>query len=180
MRPGSIALAAAALLGTSGAADASLLWEFNVTVADSGQGTLTTDALSNGSYQITDISGMFAGSAITGLSTYDGADNDLLPAPDYLDSLGISFSLSDGELVNIWSEGPGFILEATSDGGGGYGGTFSAALVPEPATFGIFAIGLAALGLIGWRQRQPQPSAVSISHTTSRNFRSGVFAKSST
>jgi hypothetical protein len=152
MRLGSIALAAAALVGTSGAADASLVWEFNADLADSGQGTLTTDPLSGGSYQITGISGTFAGLAITGLSGFHGADNDLLPAPGYLDGLGISFSLSNGELVNIWAEGA-YFLELTSDNTGDYG-TFSATPVPEPATFGIFSMGLAALGLIGWRRRR--------------------------
>ncbi len=153
MRLGSIALAAAALVGTSGAADASLVWEFNADLADSGQGTLTTDPLSGGSYQITGISGTFAGLAITGLSGFHGADNDLLPAPDYLDAYGISFSLSNGELVNIWAEGAPNFREVTSDHTSDYG-SFSATPVPEPATFGIFSMGLAALGLIGWRRRR--------------------------
>jgi hypothetical protein len=134
-------------MGAFGSAHAALIWDFTASLGDSGSGVLTTDALSGGSYQVTGISGTFAGQAITGLTTFDSADNLLYPAPQYLDSAGLGFALADGEDVAIWAEGAGIIFIENTSANSFSGGTFSASLLPEPATAGILAAGMAVLGL---------------------------------
>jgi hypothetical protein len=134
-------------MGGFGSAQAALIWDFTASLGDSGSGALSTDALSGGSYQVTGISGTFAGQTITGLSTFVGADNLLYPAPVFLDTAGLGFALADGEDVRIWAEGAGAIfIEETSNNAFSVG-TFSASLLPEPATAGILAAGMAVLGL---------------------------------
>jgi hypothetical protein len=153
MRGGSAALAAAWVMGAFGSAHAALIWDFTASLGDSGSGVLSTDTLSGGSYQVTGISGTFAGQAITGLSTFDGADNLLYPAPQYLDRGGLGFALADGEAVEIWAEGAGIIFIESTSTNAFSGGGFSATLVPEPATAGILTAGAAVLGLARRRRR---------------------------
>src|ERR1700733_926929 len=156
---------AAAILATAGAAapaHASVLWDFTFTAGgDSASGTLTTDDLSAGSYQITDVTGTFDGITITGLaptgqgpSVPDGTDNLLFPGPDFLDGNGFAFDLASGGPETIY--GPeGFYFDySVANGAGGFG-TFSASLapVPEPASVGLVAAAMGAIGLLRRRRR---------------------------
>jgi hypothetical protein len=84
----------------------------------SGSGTFTTDPgvsgpLGSTEYQITDITGSVTpvvgpSSSITGLSTFDGADNVIYDPGIFgiweLDSDGVSFGLANGNKVNISSD----------------------------------------------------------------------------
>jgi hypothetical protein len=159
MRCKSMALAAAGaatgVLGAYGPAQASLSWNFTTDMDGGGNGTLTTGPLSAGSYLITGISGTFGGVTITGLPVLSGTDDLLYPAPEYLDGLGIGFSLSNGTDVVLWAEGGGLFFGVETNGQG-FRGTFSASQVspiPEPGTAGILAPCLAALPFVGRRRR---------------------------
>jgi hypothetical protein len=154
---------AAAILATAGAASpahASLLWDFTFTAGgDSASGTLTTDDLSSGSYQITDVSGTFDGTNITGLAPTgqgpDSTDNLLYPAPDFLDQSGFAFDLAGGGPETIYGPESSFFFDYPDANSGGHSGTFSASLapLPEPASAGLVASAIAAIGLLRRRRR---------------------------
>jgi PEP-CTERM motif-containing protein len=77
---------------------------FTIGGPDSGSGTLTTNALSGGSYLVTGITGTFDGSAIASLLApggFAGNDNLLFPTSPQLDGVGLSFQTTNGDVWNI-------------------------------------------------------------------------------
>jgi hypothetical protein len=146
---------AAVLLASPFTANASLLWDwtFTDTGGNSGSGTLTTNDLSAGSYLITNVTGLWNGSPITGLDPIGTCcyppnnDNLLLNSTPQLDLAGFAFSVSGGPDINIFFYASGSIYEAITPGQtAGPSGTFMAAQVPEPASLALVGFGLAGLG----------------------------------
>jgi hypothetical protein len=130
---------------------------------DLASGTFIANLSSPGIYSLTSITGTFDGIAITGLSTYANADNQLFyPTQPFVDFQGISFQTAGLGDVNLFSNSGYFEVKSTVDSVGYYfSGTpislsVSATTVsatPLPSTFPLFVGGLAALGLLGWRTR---------------------------
>jgi hypothetical protein len=137
-----------------------------------GQGTLTANTTTNPNVDIvTSISGTwsaphnFAGAETLALSTYNFADNLIYPSSSsLLDVHGIAIELSNGADVSILltnsSNLPEYFTYDT------YGtesfGSFSLTQVsssPLPAALPLFATGLGALGLLGWRRKRKNAAA---------------------
>jgi len=134
-------------------------------ITSSGQLTVSQTA---GTYLATAISGMFDGSAITGLITpggYDGNDNQVFPSGPYLDFGGLSFAVGSKDYNVFYDNGThgcevaGYYVDVvgTSLCGPTYDKavTFSLAAVPEPSglAWSWLSVGL-ALGL-GLFTRRP-------------------------
>ena len=116
-----IAGTALSLLATAGPATADVLYNWTLSGADTGSGTLTAGAPEGSGFDITAFTGTIDGNVIDGLlgSPLDpgaptlsplGAfiyDNIVYPGPDpVLDISGILFSIS-GQEANIWgNSGP--------------------------------------------------------------------------
>jgi hypothetical protein len=154
--------------GTASSAHASLLWDFTFGViggGDTASGTLTTNSLSSGTYAITGITGTFDGQTITGLAPtgqgpYNISDNLLYPGPGFLDLGGLAFTFSGGGPETIYgAEGCCTFFDYSTANDASGSANFSASLVPEPASAGVFAMGMAALGLLR-RRRTVAPSVV--------------------
>ena len=152
-----VALLATALTTCSASAR---VWEFSFTdnAGDSASGLLTTNA----SDVVTAISGSFDSYAITGLTGYASADQQLYPTVSpYADFSGISFTAINGVSYN-WSNYPGVtggIANSLSDPGG-YGAynthftSVSVSAVPEVSTWAMMLAGFACLGFVGYRRNK--------------------------
>jgi hypothetical protein len=138
----------------------------------SGSGTFTTDPgvpglLGSTEFDITGVTGSvtsFLGitSTITGLSNFDGADNDLFDPGILgiyeLDGSGVSFTLKNGNKVNLYAG----LLSYHADSSGllstefmdfdicdTTGSSDSPPAVPEPSSIALFGTGLlTAVGAI--------------------------------
>ncbi len=118
----------------------------------SGSGTLTTTS-SGSDYQVTSITGTWNGDNITGLSNLGASDNlltALAPQPQ-LDDDGLSFTTSTTGSFNIYHIGEVYMAWNGAPPSVDGGGTFTATIVPEPATNAFLAL-LIAMVALGARQ----------------------------
>ena len=123
--------------------------------ADDGSGTLTTTVV-GGQTEITAITGEVGGSTITGLTSFDGADNRFFPATTLLDTSGLGLETANSNKFDIFS----FFAPNSTDitPGNNYGeigsatafgvGTFSATAVPEPEAWALMIAGFLAIGSV--------------------------------
>jgi hypothetical protein len=152
----------------------------NIPVNPTGSGTFTATDDGSGQYTITAITGTFDGGTITSLAplgTFGGNDNLLFyPASAQFDKFGVSFAVGvnefniafitdyslnnanpleyvyDFQLVSPAVAGEGFIVD-----------TFTASpetVTPLPAALPLFATGLGAFGLLGWRRKRKNVVAI--------------------
>jgi hypothetical protein len=143
-------------------------------------GTLTTGTgCGSGCEIVNSISGNFLGASITALLA-PGAfpqngtpnDNHLLPTGSpALDFNGISFSLASGDDINIYWNNITYVsyCDGTSPSTvcnplipftiGTFAVTSVNSTTPLPAALPIFATGLGALGLLGWRSKRKRKLA---------------------
>jgi hypothetical protein len=94
------------------------------------------------------------------LSLNDFGGNDNLrsyPTEPFLTIGGVSFSLSDGNQINIFFGGPVYGAQDLN-GRNLNAGTFSVSLetttTPRPTALPLFVTGLGGLGLLGWRRKR--------------------------
>ena len=169
-----ILLAAVAVSGPCvGATASAAVYDWTLTGAFSGAGTLTTGAADGTGFDVTALTGTAAGETITGLLGGDpgpaGAvsasglffyDNLLFPGDPaaLIDPNGLLFATDTHPEASIWSNGGGD-YDYTSEAGGRYyqdaptGEVFTVAAVPEPSTIGFLALTvLAALRFRRHRQ----------------------------
>jgi len=124
------ALAALVLGGITSAARADMMWDWTYTTqnaiigsAVSGDGTLTTDDLSGGTYTITSLTGTFNGLTITGFSQYPytpPADQTLYTPGTALPDGSHTAQLSDAGLG--FTTGSGFDTDPVNIGGISFSG----------------------------------------------------------
>jgi hypothetical protein len=125
-----------------------------------GSGTVTA-TLTGGNWVADAATGTINGSAVTGVTSFDGTDNLLFPTGlTYLDTKGIAFQTAAGQIVDIFS----FFAQGSQPSGNAYGelasnpggfgvGTFTlTAAVPEPSTWAMLILGFVGLGFLGYRR----------------------------
>jgi hypothetical protein len=133
-----------------------------------GSGTITGTTLAGGDVMATSITGTVNGSMITGLNTFNGADDLLFPTgTTFLSTHGISFVTAAGQDINIFS----FFPQGTPPSGNAYGelsanpsgfgvGTFvltPVTAVPELRTWAMMLLGFLGLG-VAFRQSRHKVS----------------------
>jgi hypothetical protein len=115
------------------------------------------------------ITGTFHGYSITslfGLGGFEGNDNLLFyPGTPQFDEDGVSF-IAGGYRYNL-SEYEGVISIASSLDGGFLipvsVNSFAAAVTPLPAALPLFATGIGAMGLLGWRRKRKNTTGATAS-----------------
>lgn len=151
----------------------------------SGTAVLTTTAEGGGEYAVTGITGEQGGHAITGLSPYASADQDVFdPGTPALDFSGLSFAIGttdynlfngDGNtnvspsLQNSYDECDSAVTTcsdySTDDSAKALTSftiTKVPTSVPEPSTVALLLTGLLSFGVVGWLRKQSNPSVSSI------------------
>ena len=173
MRKCMVTMIAALLFGASTANAA--VYKFTFESFDSeltAAGQFTVDMAG----QVTGVSGTISGLADQTISAVAG--NPSFPGPAYsadglfiYDNLyhasGIPFDVdgllfvtaqNPGGYWNLWGTSPGDYSLWESAGGANYpieeSGSLSVAAAPEPSTWAMLALGLAALGIVGRRRRR--------------------------
>jgi hypothetical protein len=174
----SITIAVAVLSAALAVSPASAsIWNFSFSDAsgDAGAGQITTTD-TGPNFSITNITGIFNGQAITGLSSFASADNIFYSGGPYTSFSGWSFNLdsTSGPIsqVNIWYGDPqggnGFsgtnywLIFNPPNAGGYYNDpqagpltTFGVtAAVPEPSTWAMMILGFFGIGFMTYRQRK--------------------------
>ena len=119
----------------------------------SGSGMLTATQSTSGSWIVNTIAGTVDNSNITGLANFLGADNLVFPSSTTLvDDHGFSFSLQNGEDVDIFSGAPNGLYDIESTNTNGAADFTLTAAVPEPATWAMMILGFAGLGFMAYRR----------------------------
>jgi hypothetical protein len=78
---------------------------------------------------------------------------------DFLNYTDVGFQLTSADAdPALGIDGNGYLESFTSDSTGSFFGTPSA--TPVPASLPLFATGLGALGLFGWRKQRKNPAAI--------------------
>jgi hypothetical protein len=156
-----------ALLGSS--AQASTLFDFTITSPNgdaSGQITATEEG-SSGIYDVSSVTGTVGSNAIGSLSSYGSADNKIFEPAPFVDHAGLAFVAGSND-YNIFNNpgGSAFYsfcssaVEPSCTGGEANdtpAATFTLTEVtatPLPAALPLFAGGLGAMGLLGWRRKK--------------------------
>lgn len=167
------AIAASVLAVASPASAAQYMFSFTTNQvlfgsAQSGSGTFTvadtlsTSPLGTMGYQVTAISGTLNGSAINGLSGFQGSDNYFYTTgASFADGSGIGFTTVGGTSASLYfaSVAQRYQLTTTSPFTSGYvtaTASLAPAAVPEPATWAMM---LAGFGTIGAAIRRRRPAA---------------------
>jgi hypothetical protein len=184
--PGAVIMASAVMLVANLPASAATYnfdWSYTGGPGVSGSGTLQATYDFGDQYTVTLISGTANGQTIVGLSSYNFPDQLVYsPSPPDIavDSLGVSFSVGSGatsyqiyEDDGLYTPGPPYgcgavycLIGPGNTVTGGAGDPFVALTsftltpTPLPAALPLFATGLGALGLFGWRRKLKNASAV--------------------
>lgn len=121
--------------------------------------TLSTSPLGIMGYQVTAISGMLNGSAINGLSGFQGSDNYFYKTGSFVDGSGIGFTTVGGTSASLYfaSVAQRYQLTTTSPFSSGYvtaSATLLPGAVPEPATWAMMLVGFGSIG-VAIRRRRP-------------------------
>lgn len=150
------------LLGSLSANATSIFWDFSYSGSGvSASGVLTTDStLVSGAYAVTNITGQRNGEAILSLvpaGTFGNlfSDNLLFATGSFLDNAGITFTTATGafNLCYLGSGcGSGGYQDITNQGVIFTPVTLNVTKVPEPATIGLFGVGLLLVGFAARRK----------------------------
>jgi hypothetical protein len=168
----------AATMAPAGAATVTFDWTLSGPSASlggvpfPGSGTITATTSSQGD-MVTAITGTVGGSAIIGLTMFDGSDNLLFPnakGTSLLDGKGISFGTAAGQDINIFGFfAPGqhttgnAYAERTNQTGGFGVGAFAltpVAATPLPPTWTMMILGLCGLGFFAARGTKKYSTAL--------------------
>jgi hypothetical protein len=134
----------------------------------SGSGTITlssTEETTNngGGYDATLMTGEINSVGVTGPTSYFGSDNVVYPsATTVVDGFGLGVLLANTDMIAIDPGGP-YNVQYSVNNTTYTGETFTLTLVtatPLPAALPLFASGLGALGLFGWRRKRKNAAAV--------------------
>ena len=158
------------VLALSGGAASAVTFDWS-TSGPSGSGTFTATYDSGVQYTITAITGTFDGGTITSLIGPGlglGNNDNLLFAPasalptgtEQLDILGVAF-VAGGQGHTIFSNGSIYLDEFCSGGTSCVDfPTFTASITPLPAALPLFATGIGAMGLLGWRRKRKNAGVI--------------------
>jgi hypothetical protein len=147
------------------ASASTVTWDWTISGADTGSGTFAIDSSCLNACAISNPTGTLEGLSITGLGSYMGADNLLdipIPGGGEPDSNGISF-IAGGVSFNVFQDGPYIYLytsNSTSNFVGFGAGPAPVSTTPLPAALPLFAAGLGAMGLFGWRRKRKGAAAL--------------------
>lgn len=120
--------------------------------------TLTTSPLGIMGYAITGITGTLNGSAITGLSGFQGSNNYFYTSGSFVDGSGLGFTTAGGTNASLYfaSVAQKYQLTTTNPFSTGYVTATATATpaVPEPAVWATLMIGFGGMGF-ALRRRKP-------------------------
>ena len=124
--------------------------------------TLSTSPLGVMGYAVTAINGLLNGSAITGLSGFQGSDNFFYTSGSFVDGSGLGFTTAGGTMASLYfaSSAQKYQFTTTNPFTSGYVTATATAAVPEPATWAMLMIGFGGVG-VALRRRKVRVAAVS-------------------